>query len=281
MSVITISRGSFSRGKEVAEAVASKLGYECVSRDILVEASEEFNIPEIKLAKAMHDAPSVLDRFNHGRERYISYVQSALLNHLTRDNIVYHGLAGHFFLQEISHVLKVRIIASMESRILEEVKRENCSEEQALYRIQRDDEERRRWSMQIYNRDSWDSRLYDLVLHIDSLTVDDAVEMLTTTIQKEQFQPTEESLQKLKNRALLANITARIVKDSPMAMVRLADHKVVALANLEGNLKIDSTARKQLAAMLCKDFNLNDVLFQDPVQTERDYVNTWYNLDLA
>ncbi len=50
MSIITISRGSHSRGKEVAEKWAAKLNCECVSRDILLEACAEFNIAEIKAA---------------------------------------------------------------------------------------------------------------------------------------------------------------------------------------------------------------------------------------
>ena len=77
MAIVTISRGSYSRGKEVAEALADKLGYECVSRDILLETCEEFSIPETRLVKALHDAPSILDRFSHGRERYISYFRAA------------------------------------------------------------------------------------------------------------------------------------------------------------------------------------------------------------
>jgi len=133
MSIITISRGSYSRGKEVAEKLAQKLGYECISRDILLEASEEFNIPEIKLVRAIHDAPSVLDRFTHGKERYIIYIRKALLKRVQKDNMVYHGLAGHFFLQNIPHVCKVRIIADMDERIKEEVKRENITPEKAQY----------------------------------------------------------------------------------------------------------------------------------------------------
>jgi hypothetical protein len=43
--------------------------------------------------------------------------------------VVYHGLAGHYLLQEIPHVLKVRIIAEMGDRIKEEMKRENISAE--------------------------------------------------------------------------------------------------------------------------------------------------------
>ncbi len=116
VAIITISRGSYSRGKEVAEALAQRLGYECVSRDILLETCEEFSIPEIRLVKALHDAPSILERFGHGKERYISYFRAAFLNHMAKDNVVYHGLAGHFFLQDISHVFKVRIIAKMDDQ---------------------------------------------------------------------------------------------------------------------------------------------------------------------
>ena len=54
MPIITISRGSYSKGKEIAEKLAAKLNYECISRDILLEASEEFNIPEVKLIRALH-----------------------------------------------------------------------------------------------------------------------------------------------------------------------------------------------------------------------------------
>jgi len=72
MAIITISRGSYSRGREVAEQLAKRLGYECISRDILLETCEEFSIPELRLEKALHDAPSLLDRFHQGRERYIN-----------------------------------------------------------------------------------------------------------------------------------------------------------------------------------------------------------------
>ena len=58
MAIITISRGSYSKGREIAEKVAEQLGYECIARRILLEASDEFNVPEVKLRSAIHDAPS-------------------------------------------------------------------------------------------------------------------------------------------------------------------------------------------------------------------------------
>ena len=88
MSIITISKGSYSRGEEVAEKLAKALDYDCVSREILLEASQEFNIPEIKLIRAIHDAPSFLDRLTYGKQRYVAYIRAALLKHLQKGNVV-------------------------------------------------------------------------------------------------------------------------------------------------------------------------------------------------
>jgi cytidylate kinase len=204
MSIVTISRGSYSRGKEVAEKLAKTLGYECISREILLEASEKFNIPEIKLIRAVHDAPSVFERFTHGKERYVAYLKAALLKHVQKDNVVYHGLAGHFFLQEIPHVLKVRISGDLEDRIAEEMRRENISADEARATIKKDDEARRRWGLYLFGADTQDPSLYDLVIHIKTkaLSVDDAVNLILCAVEMPCFQTTPESQKVLDNLVL-------------------------------------------------------------------------------
>ncbi len=279
MAIITISRGSYSRGKEVAEALARRLGYSCVSRDILLETCEEFSIPEIKLVKALHDAPSILDRFSHGKERYISYFRAAFLNHMVKDNVVYHGLAGHFFLQDIAHVCKVRIIANMEDRIKEEMKRENSSAEEARYQLKKDDAERHRWSLSLYGQDTWNCNLYDMVLHINSMTVEDVVEVLAGMIEKGRFNATPESQALLEEKAVLAGIHAKIVNNSPRATVTVEDG-VLTLGNLNGNLKSDEELRQKTADRLIHDYGLKDVVFAKPVKAKKDHINTFYNLDI-
>lgn len=211
MSIITISRGSYSKGKEVAEKVAQKLGYECISRDIILEASEEFNIPEIKLIRAIHDAPSILDRLQHKKEKYISYVNVALLQHFKKDNIVYHGLAGHFFVKGISHVLKVRIIADLEDRVKTEMEREGISRVEALHQLKKDDEERRKWSESLYGINTWEPSIYDQVLHIHKLSIDDAVDMICHTAGLKHFQSTPESKKALDDLVLSAQVKAALM----------------------------------------------------------------------
>jgi cytidylate kinase len=213
LSVITISRGSHSHGKEIAEKVAHTLGYECISREILLEASQQFNIPEIKLGRAIHDAPSILERFTYGKEKYIAFMRAALLKHLQKDNIVYHGLGGHFFLQEIPHVLKVRIIADIEDRVREEMKREDISAEEALDFLKKDDDERRKWGLQVYGKDTSDPNLYDMVLHVRTMSVDEAVQIIVMASKLPSYLTTPQSQRILDDLCLAAQVEAALVHE--------------------------------------------------------------------
>ncbi|MDA8139198.1 MAG: cytidylate kinase-like family protein [Desulfobacteraceae bacterium] len=211
----------------MAEKLCARLGYECVSREIILKASAHFNTPEIKLARAIHDAPSILDRFTFGKERYTAYVQEALLNHLRKDNVVYHGLAGHFFVQGISHAIKVRIIADFEDRVAEEMQREGISSEQASKALSRDDEERRRWSAHLYGIDTRDASLYDLVIHIKPLTTDDAVELIYQAARRPCFQVTAQSMEAVKTLFLAAQVRAALVQEIPNARVTVEKGEIV------------------------------------------------------
>jgi cytidylate kinase len=219
MAIITISRGSYSKGKEVAEKLAERLGYACVSRDLLVEASEHFNIPEVKLIRALHDAPSVLERFTYGKERYLAYISSTLFHHAQRDDMVYHGLAGHFILRGVKHMLNVRILANLEDRVRLEMERENIPYKEALRVIKKDDYERRQWSLKTFGVDTWDASLYDLVIHIGKLTTDDAVKLICQALESDRFKTTPESQMEVNDLALAARVKAELVDLVPSANV--------------------------------------------------------------
>jgi cytidylate kinase len=226
MSIITISRGSYTRGKEVAEKLAQTLGYQCLSRDILLEASERYNIPEIKLVRAIHDAPSILERFTYSKEPYVAYLRAALLRHVQKDNVVYHGLAGHFLLKGIPHVFKVRIIADLEDRVKEEMKREKISAEEARRILRKDDEERRKWSKHVYGIDTWDPSLYDLVIRIKHITVDGAVDIIKCALKDPRFQTTPEGQQLVNEMSLAARIEAALIEDIPSIRVEAKEAEV-------------------------------------------------------
>ena len=215
MAIITISRGSYSRGKEIAEKVAERLGYECVAREALLEVSEHFNIPEAKLVRAVHDAPSILDRFAHGKEKYVAYIQAALTRYVQKDNVVYHGLAGHFLLQGISHVLKVRITAAIEDRVKVVMERDRVGEKEALHILEHDDEQRKRWSQYLYGIDTTDPSLYDLMLCIEKISVNSAVDIICSAVATKNFQTTPESQKAMDDLVLACEVRSRLIEIRP------------------------------------------------------------------
>jgi cytidylate kinase len=271
MPIITISRGSYSRGKEVAEKLAHKLNYECISREIILEACAEFNIPEIKLIRALHDAPTVLERFQHGKDRYLSYFRNSLLKHVQKDNVVYHGLAGQYILRDIPHVFKIRIISDMSHRIQEEMKRTGILEREARFVLKKDDEERRKWGLQVYGTDTWDSRLYDMVLHINSLSIDDAVQILYETAQKPQFQATEKSQNTLDRMLKRAHIHSMLVEFSAHVQVVLDESRVVI-----SNIREDQ--KEKIEKLVMKLDGITSVTFGEPFVAKTNYINPFHNI---
>lgn len=219
MAIITISRGCYSHGKEIAEAVAARLNYECISQEILLEASQSFHIPESKLFESLHDAPSLIERITHARQRLIDWFQATLLNHAAKDNLVYHGFAGQILLSGISHVLKVRVIARMEDRVNMLMGQKGISEQEARRLIEHEDHERAEWYRAIYRMDMHDPQLYDIVLHIGRLTIDDASDIICEAASRNSFKATAESLSDLMDLALSSHVKV-VMEDICKADVR-------------------------------------------------------------
>jgi cytidylate kinase len=223
MAIIIISRGCYHRGSEVARKAAAGLGYECISREVLLEASELFDIPELQLTHAIQDAPSLLERLGRSRKNYVAYIRTALLRRVQKDNVVYHGFAGHFFLQAIPAVLKVRVFADLEERVKDETAREGVSAEKARQTVIRDDEERRKWALSLYGMDPADPTLYDMLLHIGTLSVEDAARIVAETAALPSFQMTPASKRLLNDRVLASQVEALLVEEFPRVEVTARD----------------------------------------------------------
>jgi cytidylate kinase len=239
MAIITISRGSYSHGKEIAEKVANKLGYRCVSRDLLLETSEQFNIPEIRLTKALEDVPSIFEMFTGGREKYLAFIEATLLEHAQKDNMVYHGLAGHFILIQIRHALHVRITANMEERAKLVMEREKVSHEEALRFLRKIDHARKQWGLVLYGIDLWDSNNYDLVINVDEITMDNAADMICRAAGWAQFKTTPESQTAVDDLSLAATMKAKLLPVLPEVAVVVRKGSVL----VKGKVNLDVESR--------------------------------------
>lgn len=175
MSVITISRGEFSGGKMLAESLAVKLGYRSIDRDYIVGKAAASGVSPEELRDALEIPPAFLDRFEHRKYIYLALIQAALAEEVQDGKVVYHGHGGQLLLKG-APVFRVRIIAPMALRVRRCQEQLPLGGDEALAYIHRSDQERRKWTQYLYGVDWGDPTLYDMVLNLENIDVEDATE---------------------------------------------------------------------------------------------------------
>jgi cytidylate kinase len=211
MSIITISRGSLSGGRALAERVAERLGYRCMSSEALIEAAAKYGVPEPKLSEVFDKTPSFWERLTKSRRLYLIFIQAAMCELAQQGKLVYHGQGGQQLLKGISHIMKVRLIAPLEYRLKIAIEREGlASREAAMQHLQHVDEERLRRMRYLFNVDWRDPALYDVVLNIEHMSLETAADVVIYMAQHPEYQPTPASEKKLNDLALSCRIKASL-----------------------------------------------------------------------
>ena len=117
MSVITIFSGTFCKDEPVVKNVLSSTGYKLVTdNDIVAEASRLSGMPANKIMRAFSAKESVFNDFTHEKDVSIACLKLAVAEKLSGDEILISGFTGCLIPKNISHVLRVCIIADMKLR---------------------------------------------------------------------------------------------------------------------------------------------------------------------
>ncbi len=198
MGIIVIARGSCERGKQIAENLAEKMGYDCSSKEILLKNSKQDGPPKKLMPEKIQDDSSICNSVNNDNREDTTFTREAFLKYLQGDNVVYHSYSSHLFIREIPNIFKIKIIATVDYRVKLLIEKDNISEERARQRIYDIDVERWKWESYLYGLDKNDDELYDLVLKIDCLGVNDLVDFIYKVAGYPCFQSTPETRLKLK-----------------------------------------------------------------------------------
>jgi hypothetical protein len=163
------------------------------------------------------------------------FLQTAILKNVQKDNVVGHGYSGALLIKDIPHVISVRINVALEDRIKLAMEREGMSWGEAFRYLSKLDAQRKKWGQRIFGVDIWDSSQYDLVLQLDKLTVDDAVDIICRTAGLKNFQTTSESQQIMDDMVLAADVKFALFKTRPDVEVLAKDGSVIVKARENGS----------------------------------------------
>jgi hypothetical protein len=179
------------------------------------------------------------------------------LEYAVEDNLVYHGLAGHFLLLGIPNILRVMISATPEERIKVLMRRQNISEKEALKVIEKFDKERKKWAMYFHHKDPWDLSMYDFGVVIGRLTIDDAITKILNAVKLPSFQMTPELRQNLKNESLAAKVKSDLMNFYHDVEVTVEDHTVVV--HIQRSLKQEEAITEDIREILMEMHDVKDV----------------------
>lgn len=210
MPIITIYQGASGEGQELAESVAQALGYRCVGRELLVEASRRYGVPEAKLSEIVEKGPHWWERLLQDLRPYRIALQAALCEVAHDGKAVYHGHLGHELLPDIRHVLKVLLTAPLDVRIKQVRARQNLTDAAARHYIEEVDRARSRRLMAMFGTDCRDPNRYDLIVNIGKMSREGAKHVIIEAANLEEYQPTVASIQSFDDFSLGSRVQATL-----------------------------------------------------------------------
>jgi len=249
MQIICISRGSYSKGKAFAEALASKLGCPCIGREELLEKATDAGIAAGKLEIACLKSRVFNERMMLEREHFQAFATAYLAERALSGTLVYHGRTGHLLLQRVSHVLRLRVVADMESRITSVEQTLGLDRTRAQKYIDDIEEDHKRWAKLFYNVD-WDlSSGYDFIVNLEHANTENAASAFCNVAQLPEFQETPASRKILNDLLLSSRCRVALASDDRTynaAFQVRAESGLVSITYLPRNADLAETVPKVL-----------------------------------
>lgn len=233
MSIITVFNGTFCNEAGVLQRLIEATGAEQITdADVVASASRISGLDEEKLSKAFSPKTSIFNKFTHEKERSIAYLRLALAQVLERDNLLIHGFSSLLVGPDITHALRVCLIADMRFRLDNVAKTEGLHEKEAVRLIHRQDEERAIWVDTLFGKkDPWDASLYDIVLPMDKIGVDQTVSLVQENLAKDVVKTTSLSRKAVGDFRLAAEVEVALAKEGHNIAVRAEEGRIILTIN--------------------------------------------------
>ncbi len=204
--VITINRELGSGGRTVGRKLAEKLGVEYYDKALIQALQEKYQLTaeQIEQLKGREQGwwadlkrtltgPTNEDTFfvtKMGSEQEILETEEVfrteteILKTIAKaESCVIAGRSGFYVFRDHPNHLSILIQASMLSRVARVAQKQNMSREEARMTIEKIDRMRENYVNKYARTSRYDTRNYDLVLNMDEIKEDDAVNIILSYIR--------------------------------------------------------------------------------------------------
>ena len=182
--VITINRELGSGGRTVGRKLAEKLGVPYHDKTLIQALQERYKLTAEQIEQLKGHEISWWESFKQKMTEDVFRAETEILKALAKENscVIAGRTAFHIFRDNPNH-LSILIQASMLNRMARVAQEQNMTKEQARLLIDQIDKMRENYVKQFTGTSRYDARNYHLVINMDEITEDAAVDLILTYIR--------------------------------------------------------------------------------------------------
>lgn len=187
---VSVSRELGSAGNELAAALAAKLGWQLYDREILEAIASRSHVREELVARFDEHVQSALDTYLRNlftnqildNTQYLHHLTQVLLGIAQYGEAVIVGRGAHLLLPAACG-LRVRVVASWETRKKRVMQELGCDEKRAQQELASHDKEQQDFLEKHFRSQPNDPRAYDVVINTDKLEIAAAADLVARLAQ--------------------------------------------------------------------------------------------------
>lgn len=250
MPVVALTQGMGSLAQDVAEQLAKDLGLATLQHEVAARVADRMHVPKSLINRLRAGKAGALERWRADTESIAVYTAEQVLDAAARGNVVLRGWGATQLLRAVPHVPCIRIMRPLEQRVqwlMTELDTDDRS--MAEHEIKRSDEANAARMHEQFGVNWGDPVLFDLVINMDRITVDSAVQQIKALLARPEFAETEASRALLAGLALSARVRAALRGDERTHEIIIGIDSAGGVVKLTGILVNDT--EKKLVEEVC------------------------------
>jgi cytidylate kinase len=204
-----------SLGKDVAAAVADRLGRQVVHHEIIDNLASKMRLRKSHVVRFLEGKSGIWERLTTDKTSLSIYTADETFALAESDRVaVIRGWGATHLLRPVPHVISIRVCAPFEVRVKRMMERLNTGDRDFVENEIRLSEEAHGAITRRHFGLNWqDSENYDLVLNTERLTTEECVDEVMNLLDDPTFQETPESQRLFHDLALTAHVRAAMRQD--------------------------------------------------------------------
>lgn len=188
---LAISRDTGAGASELGQRLGQRLGWEVLNKEMLERMADRYHLDK-SMVEVVDEAPAswMLEVFGKWisqrvvtQSEFISRLGKVVMTAAREGSTIFVGRGAQYFLPR-ERGLAVQLIAPLKMRLERVMRREGLDADAARRYLQQKDRERREFVRRNFGCEVTDQRLYDLVVNLEHLAMDDAVDFIASVVEK-------------------------------------------------------------------------------------------------